>query len=314
MEDFPSIAEDDSTPKQEITSFEISYSDKPIPCQRFNPSANSPDLIFTHGAGGTLNAAAMVNFAAGFAASKPLLYFQGSMNVKSRTKLFHAVIENQGWSGALGGRSMGARAAVMASHDDADVKALVLVSYPLKSEKGDVRDQILLDLREDVDVLFISGDQDSMCDLGELENVRRKMKATTWLIIVDGAGHGMGLKPKKATDVVGRLTGELAAKWLDERDKTWEESTIGWNRENSTTFQSSWSVRQENGSSTARDGDAKSAVKDGKESAESSNGRSKVTAERTVEKKAARSRKRGSKAQTAVDTPETRDTRSKKRK
>jgi predicted alpha/beta-hydrolase family hydrolase len=267
-------------------------------------------MIFTHGAGGTLSAPAMVNFATGFATSKSLLYFQGTMNVKSRTKMFHAIIEHEGWGQVLGGRSMGARAAVMAAHNKHGVKALVLVSYPLKNEKGDVRDQILLDLNQDIEVVFVSGDRDEMCDLGELDEVRRKMKAKSWLIVVQDADHGMNVKPKKATDMLGRLAGEVAAEWLDEHNPTLTEAFISWDNENCTALQSSWSSRQENRSNTVTKSHREADNNTAKEKRESKNTATKSKSKR----KTGSAEKVEGKIDTSTSTSTTRETRSKKRK
>ncbi|EXJ60907.1 hypothetical protein A1O7_05060 [Cladophialophora yegresii CBS 114405] len=221
---------------------------KAISCLRSPSTPQHPRcLIFTHGAGGDLSAAAMVHFSAGFAsrgedATAGLIMFPGTMNVKARAAMFDLVKQHglgqgdrEGVNFAYGGRSMGARAAVMASHVDEDVKMLVLVSYPLVSPAGDVRDKILLEIRPDVDVLFISGDQDSMCDLDMLDKVRGKMKARSWLVRVRGADHGMNLrggkKLKEGTEAVGATTGKVAAVWIKERDAEKREMELSWDGE-----------------------------------------------------------------------------------
>jgi hypothetical protein len=136
---------------------------------------------------------------------------------------------------AFGGRSMGARAAVMAAHDNESIKLLVLVSYPLIGPKGDMRDQILLDIKEDIKVLFISGDEDSMCDFKKLADVRKKMKAKSWLVTVQGASHGMdlkgGAKVKTATEEVGKETGRIAARWIKDRDEKATDMVLAWDAE-----------------------------------------------------------------------------------
>lgn len=121
---------------------------------------------------------------------------------------------------------MGARAAVMAAAEviagktgdevEVEVKAvkLVLVSYPLQGPK-DVRDQILLDLPEGVEVLFVIGDKDAMCPLELLESVRKRMKAKSRVVIVREADHGMNVRPKKRTEEVGEEAGRVAARWLE---------------------------------------------------------------------------------------------------
>ncbi|EXJ91589.1 hypothetical protein A1O3_00137 [Capronia epimyces CBS 606.96] len=191
----------------------------------------------------------MTNFSHGFAsAGAAITCFQGSMNLQGRTSMFANVLDYEkqqlqlqqpGDGGGLevaklafGGRSMGARAAVMASHADDSIHLLVLVSYPLVAPSGDVRDQILLDVRPETNVLFISGDGDSMCDLARLAKVRAKMKAKTWLVVVQGADHGMslkgGAKMKKATEEIGKETGRIAARWIQQRDEKTTEMVIRW--------------------------------------------------------------------------------------
>lgn len=75
-------------------------------------------MIFNQGAGGTLAADAVTNFASGFSAVSAILCFQGNMNLKSRVNCFSAVMADQQFTSGLGGRSMGARAAVMAAKEE----------------------------------------------------------------------------------------------------------------------------------------------------------------------------------------------------
>lgn len=149
---------------------------KPIHClysakDTDNLRSTTPALIFTHGAGGTLQSDAVANFVNGFISAPEelaILCFQGNMNLKSRVKMFTAVIdasntepalEIKTTAGCLGGRSMGARAAVMAATKE--TTHLVLVSYPLHTDK-EVRDEILLGLPDKMKVIFVSGDHDTM--------------------------------------------------------------------------------------------------------------------------------------------------------
>lgn len=180
-------------------------------------------MIFTHGAGGTLASPGIANFSSGFGSCLPILCFQGNMNLKSRVKMFSSVIEDQNFSTSLGGRSMGARAAVMATTPE--TQHLVLVSYPLQNGK-DVRDQILLDIDQSIKVVFVVGSRDTMCDLTKLDEVRQKMKCMTWRIVVEGADHGMDMKPKSATESVGRKTGEVIASWISCQNDICREGRI----------------------------------------------------------------------------------------
>ena len=225
---------DDGGKVQEINvkHFTIPYNDKQIPCER-RGEVDKPAIIWTHGAGGGLAAPAASEFADGFSGHSSIVSFQGSMSLPSRVKMFHSVIEHEDFDAALGGRSMGSRAAVMAAmQQDCKTKALVLVSFPLVGgKKNDSREQILLDLPEDVDVLFISGDRDSMCDLEQLREVILRMTAKCWLVTVKGADHGMSWKPSGTVMAMRRKTGAIAAEWLEVRDAEKRYSSLSWIRD-----------------------------------------------------------------------------------
>ena len=166
------------------------------------------------------------------------------MNLQSRVKTFHAVIEREKTEkAALGGRSMGARAAVVAMKESGVKEGkLVLVSYPLVGQNGEVRDKILLEIEEGVEVLFVSGDGDNMCDLKQLAGVREKMKAKSWLIVVKGADHGMSLKPKEAVEKMRQYTGEAAAKWAKDKmkDAGKTEGALRWDAHGKTVVEEAW--------------------------------------------------------------------------
>lgn len=239
---------------QSNTTFDVAFSSKPIPCtltgpddlhdghdaregqRRVSPLQPKPALIFTHGAGGDLTADAILHFRSGFATQLPVLCFQGNMNLKSRVKMFKAVAEAQPDGTNLGGRSMGARAAVMAMTDSTD--HLVLVSYPLHTAK-ELRDSILLALPPSIKVIFVSGDRDSMCDLHRLEQVRAKMQCKTWRVIVQGADHGMKIKPKAGSADVVQKSGEVVAAWILHSPEDKREGTILWDDEEGASW-SGW--------------------------------------------------------------------------
>ena len=134
---------------------------------------------------------------------------------------------------------MGARAAVMSITPDTG--RLVLVSYPLHTAT-EVRDQILLELPSSVKVIFVIGSRDSMCDLARLEEVRKKLKCKTWLVVVEHADHGMNVKPAKATEEVGKKTGEVVAMWINDSDEDKREGRIKWDQGESKPLWSGWST------------------------------------------------------------------------
>lgn len=164
------------------------------------------------------------------------------MNLQSRVSTFQAVVEHEDTQPALGGRSMGARAAVLtAQQPQYGVKALVLASYPMVgAQKGDSREQILLDLPERIDVLFIVGSNDSMCDIKHLRTVMQKMKARSWVVEVKGADHGMSLKQKAGVQPIRKETGTIAAHWLLERDESKRHSSLSWSGADSKVVSTGW--------------------------------------------------------------------------
>lgn len=247
--------------KSKTTASEIPTSKYHVSSNDFKSSRNL-SLIFAHGASGSMHTPAVAHFLEGFAPHHDSVTFQGNMNLKGRVKQFKAVAKwcqnNQeggestdgvaATSLVLGGRSMGARAAVIAATElesgpnaeDAaadDIatnvqlsKKLILVSYPLVSPKEDLRDQILLDLDDSWEVLFISGTRDDMCPFEKLEDVRREMRAKTWLVRVVDADHGMNMKggAKVDSSSVINKTGQVAASWLEERFADKSEGSIRW--------------------------------------------------------------------------------------
>ncbi|KAL8681989.1 MAG: hypothetical protein Q9186_001931 [Xanthomendoza sp. 1 TL-2023] len=228
--------------------FIIPSTPKPIHCILSHPptidsNPPTPSLIFTHGAGGTLTSDAIANFTTGFSHHLPLLTFQGTIHLPTRTKTFSTIIshqENLPPSTALGGRSMGTRAAVMAASPE--TTHLVLISYPLHTAKDQTRDQILLDINPSTHVLFVSGDHDSMCNLSRLESVRSRMQCPTWMIIVRGADHGMNVKPKKFTEAVGVKTGEIVAGWMQGKDEKRREGMIFCDDEDGEVEWTGWRI------------------------------------------------------------------------
>lgn len=233
------------------TSLQVPFPPKaPISCMYTTKMASDidhtdPVLVFTHGAGGTLQSDAIANFTHGFASHSrhsSILCFQGNMNLKSRVKMFKEVIAsdmNVETPRCLGGRSMGARAAIIAATDNPT--HLVLVSYPLHTAK-ETRDQVLLGLPASVKVIFVSGDRDEMCDLERLEEVRKSMICRTWRVVVQNADHGMNVTPKAATQEVGRETGNVVAMWLKASDANLREGRIMWNADEETAQWSGWSL------------------------------------------------------------------------
>lgn len=112
-----------------------------------------------------------------------------------------------------------------------DVKKVICVSYPLRpaafsnkpssspsSVTTQLRDQILLDAPSHLKILFIIGSKDDLCPISELQEVRKKMRCESWLVVVQGADHGMTIRARddsgvNLTDRCLELQGAVAADW-----------------------------------------------------------------------------------------------------
>lgn len=134
----------------------------------------------------------------------------------------------------LSGRNMGARAAVIAAIEhleqrqsekhkgptERSIVQLVPISYPLLGPKNELRDEILIDLPDDVDVLFIIGDKDVMCPLDLLGETRKHMNARSQLVTLKDADHVMHVKGVEREKDIGEEMGREAARWIDENSGT----------------------------------------------------------------------------------------------
>ena len=212
---------------------------KPITLHLWHPRTISDSLhlvIVTHGAGGTALSAACHNLCSGLScagdpSSLAVLAFDGSMNLKARTKAFVEVIKYAATSEkvtsiSLAGRSMGCRAAAIA-YAESDCEKLshkiVLESYPLIGTGEDVRLQVLKDLPEEVRFLFIQGTADEMCPRASLDAaISKDIRAGCTTLDIEGADHGMGIpatiagrgKKDDVTEQIGRRVGQIAGEWL----------------------------------------------------------------------------------------------------
>lgn len=115
----------------------------------------------------------------------------------------------------LAGKSMGSRVGCHVALEE-PVDALVCLGYPLRGQRGQLRDEVLLALR--TPVLFVEGTRDPLCPLDALEDVRRRMKAPSALHRVEGGNHSLevGARALKAAgetqaDVDARTLAAIAA-------------------------------------------------------------------------------------------------------
>ncbi|HET9595538.1 MAG TPA: alpha/beta family hydrolase, partial [Anaeromyxobacteraceae bacterium] len=119
----------------------------------------------------------------------------------------------------LAGKSMGSRIGCHLALEE-PAAAIVCLGYPLRGQRGQLRDEVLLALR--TPVLFVQGSRDPLGPLEVLEAVRRRMRAPSALHVVEGGGHGLEVNARALRDrgetqeeVEARALGAIAA-FLDE--------------------------------------------------------------------------------------------------
>ncbi|KAK4601333.1 hypothetical protein RGQ29_010763 [Quercus rubra] len=95
----------------------------------------------------------------------------------------------------LAGKSMGSRVSCMvACEEDIGASAIVCLGYPLKGMNGAVRDETLLQVT--VPIMFVQGSKDTLCPLEKLESVRKKLKPSIGLHVIDGGDHSFKVGKK----------------------------------------------------------------------------------------------------------------------
>lgn len=208
MESFP-----DTTPGQ-----------PPVRGTLHRAANDSPNfLVLTHGAGGNSNAALLVALADAFAHAglnvlrcdlpyrqrKPFGPPSPSDAKPDQQGLRRAVdLMRQQFSGRafLAGSSYGGRqASLLVASEPRLVDGLLLLSYPLHppGKPAQLRTQHFPSLQ--TPTLFISGTRDSFGTIAELQSAITLIPATTKLIPVEGASHGLSDK-KKQDEFVNLIT------------------------------------------------------------------------------------------------------------
>ncbi|XP_072031132.1 LOW QUALITY PROTEIN: testis-expressed protein 30-like [Amphiura filiformis] len=190
-------------------------------------AAPTGGVILTHGAGGDMNTAELPQVAnhlseLGFACAR---FTCKGLNLKYRVKVFKAVVEHfmktEKWSWfIIGGRSMGARAAVstaneLFSDDDEpgkpDIKGVLCLSYPLHPPKdvNKLRDDILHSCK--LPMFFVSGTEDVQCEKVLMENTLKNKTNVTmhWL---EGGDHGLHVKGRDKLMTLGEIC-EVVGGW-----------------------------------------------------------------------------------------------------
>ncbi|XP_026999425.2 testis-expressed protein 30 [Tachysurus fulvidraco] len=187
-------------------------------------------LILTHGAGGDMNLKSLMSLAQASATSGLLClrFTCKSLNLVHRVKAYEAAVsylkslDKFPLSNIfLGGRSMGARAAVslgrrMCVEEDVNIRGLLCVSFPLHPP-GQTHTHVKRseDLRglSYIPVLFVSGTADNMCERLLLERVVEQMESPSSVHWVEGANHGLAVKGRTEESVLDEVNSHIIT-WI----------------------------------------------------------------------------------------------------
>ncbi|HUI83676.1 MAG TPA: alpha/beta family hydrolase [Candidatus Binatia bacterium] len=185
-------------------------------------------LVLTHGAGGNCNAPLLVALAERFAAAG-LATLRCDLPFRQRRAtgppspsdarrdqegLRRAVTlmrERFAGTGFLGGVSYGGRqASMLVASEPALAAGLLLLSYPLHppGRPGQLRTAHFPQLR--TPTLFISGTRDAFGSIEELQGAIGLISASTKLVAIEGAAHGLLQKSNRET-LPERVVGEFQA-------------------------------------------------------------------------------------------------------
>ena len=202
------------------------------------PAMPGPDMIFTHGRGSELSNEAIVAFTEGWARTQTILSFEELGDLNTRAGIFRALMLAYPSAASLGGRSMGARAAVRGLMYS-PARKLVLFTYPL-IRCLEERFEELLELKSDVDVLFVLGDSDALCHEMHLKAVRQRMRARTWWIRMVNGDHALWYDPDEKRNALCNIAGQISARWNVSRDPELTELTLDWDDDANQPTWTNW--------------------------------------------------------------------------
>ncbi|MCI4378153.1 hypothetical protein PGIGA_G00212730 [Pangasianodon gigas] len=187
-------------------------------------------LILTHGAGGDMNLKPLMSLARAVATSGLLClrFTCKSLNLAHRVRAYEAAVvylktlDRFTLSNIfLGGRSMGARAAValgrhLCFKEEVNVQGLLCVSFPLHppgQTHAHVKRSEDLRALSHIPVLFVSGTADNMCERQLLEHVVEQMETPSSVHWVEGANHGLAVKGRTEESVLDEVNSQIIT-WI----------------------------------------------------------------------------------------------------
>jgi predicted alpha/beta-hydrolase family hydrolase len=104
------------------------------------------------------------------------------------------------------------------------LQGIITFSYPLHppGKQSELRDKILFDLPDTMDILMISGTKDPFGDLGLMTKAQNKMTCLLTAVRIEKAGHSLGVGKSKKTDKnTGRTQDQTLVHWMTERIDQW---------------------------------------------------------------------------------------------
>jgi uncharacterized protein len=204
--------------------------------QGFTPGRTAA-VIVAHGAGNDMHTPLLVHFSAGLCRAGYLgLRFNFPYKEKGQKapdpqekliRTWQAAFEfakNHPQFGTpnivAAGKSMGGRIASQMTADGLiSPKALVFLGYPLHppGKKEQLRDAHLY--RIDIPMLFFAGTRDTLCDLDLLKPVVSRLKAPTYLEVVEGGNHSFVLPKlfKSSEEAVYEKILQRVVAWLKQQ-------------------------------------------------------------------------------------------------
>lgn len=104
------------------------------------------------------------------------------------------------------------------------IQGVITFSYPLHppGKQSQLRDKILFDLPDTMDVLMISGTKDPFGDLALMTKTQNKMTCSLTAVRIEKAGHSLVVGKSKKTDKqTGRTQDQTLIHWMTERIDEW---------------------------------------------------------------------------------------------
>jgi hypothetical protein len=204
-------------------------------------SLPQPHLIFNHGRRTNLDATSLVAFTKGFARTQTVLSFLDLGDLEHRTSSFRSLLSSFPTALTLGGRSTGSRSATRAQIWS-PARKLIFFTYPLTRGLSE-RYEELMQLEENVHVLFVVGDSDPLCHELHLRAIRKRMRAKTWWIRVINGDHLFMMKGDKEQETkMCDIAGQIAARWNVDGGRNTEltELMLDYDIEKKEVFWSEW--------------------------------------------------------------------------